>query len=218
MQPSLDIRRHNDNSIDFDFYRRRALRRRRLAKRTIFKHYRTTIGKAAKASVSVIASPLAILSLREGDLRPILRVSATAIVLLAVAALHSSAQGNHAHHTMVLLDELKWTPAPTSLPAGAQVAMLEGNPTKAEPLTIRLKFPAGYKIALHTHPVVEHVTVLSGTFHMAAGDKFDQTKGKRLPVGSFVVMPIGMPHFAWASEETIIQLHSVGHHERQSCR
>jgi quercetin dioxygenase-like cupin family protein len=75
---------------------------------------------------------------------------------------------------------------------------------------MRLKFPAGYKIAPHTHPAIEHVTVLSGTFHIAAGDEFDQTKGKRLRVGSFVVMPTGMPHFAWASEETIIQLHSVG--------
>ena len=52
--------------------------------------------------------------------------------------------------------------------------------------------------------------MLSGTFHMGAGDRFEESRSKRLPVGSFVVMPVGVPHFAWASEETVIQLHSVG--------
>jgi len=65
---------------------------------------------------------------------------------------------------MVQADEMKWAAGPASLPPGAQVVMLEGNPTKAEPLTMRLRFPAGYRIAPHTHPAIEHVTVLSGTF------------------------------------------------------
>ncbi len=111
---------------------------------------------------------------------------------------------------MALPQEMTWTAGPPSLPPGAQVVMLEGNPAKAEPLTMRLKFPAGYKIPPHTHPAIEHVTVLSGTFHMAAGEKFDESKGKRLPAGSFAVMPVQAPHYAWASEETVIQLHSVG--------
>jgi quercetin dioxygenase-like cupin family protein len=129
---------------------------------------------------------------------------------IAAATLPATSQSDHAHHLMILPDDMKWTAGPASLPPGAQVMMLEGNPAKAEPLTMRLKFPAGYKIAPHTHPAIEHVTVLSGTFHMGAGENFDQQKGKSLPVGSFVVMPSGAPHFAWASEETVIQLHSVG--------
>jgi ChrR Cupin-like domain len=115
------------------------------------------------------------------DVRPtILRASAAAAIPFSAAAFHAWGQGDHPHHIMVLADELKWSSAPASLPAGAQVMMLEGNPAKAEPLTMRLKFPAGYKIAPHTHPAIEHVTVLSGTFHMGAGDKFDQSKGTRL--------------------------------------
>ena len=45
MQPTLDIRRHGDGSIDFDFYRRRATRRRRLARRIIIRstHMRKSI-------------------------------------------------------------------------------------------------------------------------------------------------------------------------------
>ena len=136
--------------------------------------------------------------------------ASAAAVLLAAATFHAFAQDEHAHHITVLPDDVKWAPGPPSLPPGAQIAMLEGNPAKAEPITMRLKFPAGYRLAPHTHPAIEHVTVLSGTFHIAPGDSFDQSKGKRLPVGSFVVMPVGVPHFAWASEETVIQLHSVG--------
>jgi hypothetical protein len=76
MQPSLDTRRHNDGSIDFDFYRRRAARRRRLAKRLVVKHCLTAIGRAAKASVSAMARLTTLLSAQRGDLRPILRVGA----------------------------------------------------------------------------------------------------------------------------------------------
>ena len=139
----------------------------------------------------------------------ILRASAAAMIL-AMTAPPARSQGDHAHHTMVLAEDMKWTAGPSSLPPGAQVVMLEGNPGKGEPLTMRLKFPAGYKIAPHTHPAIEHVTVLSGTFHMGTGEKFDESKGKPLPVGSFIVMPTNAAHFAWASEETVIQLHSVG--------
>ena len=72
MQPSLDVRRHNDGSIDFDFYRRCAARRRRLAKRMVVKHCLTAIGRAAKASISAMARPVTLLSGRRADLRPTL--------------------------------------------------------------------------------------------------------------------------------------------------
>jgi quercetin dioxygenase-like cupin family protein len=151
-----------------------------------------------------------ILTLRRYGDTPFLRASAAAALLLVATAIHARAQGGHAHHIMVLADEMKWAPAPASLPDGAQFVMLEGNPAKAEPFTMRLKFPAGHKVAPHTHPAIEHISVLSGTFHMGPGEAFDESKGKRLPAGSFVVMPSGQPHFAWTSEETVLQLHGVG--------
>jgi hypothetical protein len=49
-------------------------------------------------------------------------------------------------------DSLKWTAAPPVLPKGAQIAVLYGDPDKAEPFVFRLKFPAGYKVAAHMHP------------------------------------------------------------------
>jgi hypothetical protein len=90
MQPSLNVRRHNDGSIDFDFYRRSAARRRRRAKRMIIKRNLTAIGRAGQAGISAIAAPLALLWLRPGDLHLVLRTSAIAVaILLAAAALHA---------------------------------------------------------------------------------------------------------------------------------
>src|SRR5262245_7386243 len=61
-------------------------------------------------------------------------------------------------HTMITPNDVKWGPAPPALPAGAQIAVLSGDPSKAEPFTIRLKAPDGYKIMPHWHPTDENVT------------------------------------------------------------
>ncbi len=122
-----------------------------------------------------------------------------------------AAQG-HAHaagHVMLLPTELRWADVP-SLPPGAQIAVIEGPLNEATPITARLRFPAGYRLPAHHHPVIEHVTVLSGTFHMGAGDQLDPSKTMALSAGGFAIMPPGTPHFAWTSEETIVQIHSVG--------
>src|SRR5262245_33199019 len=76
-------------------------------------------------------------------------------------------------HTMITPNDVKWGPAPPALPAGAQMAVLSGDPSKAEPFTIRLKAPDGYKIMPHWHPTDENVTVLEGTFAMGVGEKFE---------------------------------------------
>lgn len=113
-------------------------------------------------------------------------------------------------HVMVTEKDLEWKEGPGSLASGAEMVVLEGDPSKRGPFTMRLKLPSGFEIAPHHHPAIEHVTVLSGTFHMAEGERFDREKGKELPAGSFAVMPIGMRHYAWASEETVVQLHGMG--------
>ena len=112
-------------------------------------------------------------------------------------------------HTMVVPSELKWAPVP-SLPPGAEIAVIQGPMNAAAPFTVRLKFPADYKIPAHSHPAIEHVTVISGTFNMGTGDKLDATKTMALPPGSVAIMQPKTNHFAWTKEETIVQLHGVG--------
>jgi hypothetical protein len=112
-------------------------------------------------------------------------------------------------HMMVMPDELKWTDVP-SLPAGAKLAVIEGPLNEAAPFTFRLKFPVNYQLPAHWHPAIEHVTVISGTFNMGAGDKLDRSKTKALPAGSIAIMQPKTNHFAWTEEETIVQVHGVG--------
>ncbi|HSF30415.1 MAG TPA: cupin domain-containing protein [Candidatus Tectomicrobia bacterium] len=110
---------------------------------------------------------------------------------------------------MAAPSDLTWADVP-SLPPGAKIAVIQGPLNEAVPFTFRLKVPAGYKIPVHTHPAIEHVTVMSGTLYFAGGDTFDEASVKTLTPGSVVVMPAGHPMYGWTKEETIIQVHGVG--------
>ena len=120
------------------------------------------------------------------------------------------AAAGHAAHVFLNASDLEWAPAPASLPPGAEAAVLEGNPAEEGPFTLRIKLPANYRIAPHWHPGVEHVTVISGSFHINAGEAADYSTGKALQVGGFMAMPPKSPHYAWTTEEALIQLHGIG--------
>ena len=107
-------------------------------------------------------------------------------------------------------DKVKWTDGPASLPPGAKLAVLEGDPGKEGFFTMRLWLPDGFKVAPHWHPKVEHVTVISGTFNLGMGEKFDQTGAREMLAGTFGFWAAGMKHFAWAKGDTVIQLHGIG--------
>lgn len=113
------------------------------------------------------------------------------------------------HHTVVPAEAIVWGAAPPSLPPGAQAAALLGSPAKAGPFVLRLKFPAGFVIPPHRHSKDEFVTVIAGGFAVAAGETLDAA-AKPLPAGSFVHLPAGMPHFARAYGETVVQINGVG--------
>ncbi|EKE75141.1 cupin domain-containing protein [Gallaecimonas xiamenensis] len=114
-------------------------------------------------------------------------------------------------HIMANADGLNWAPGPGSLPAGSQVAVLEGNPGAAGPFTLRLRFPANYQIKPHWHPTVEHVSVLTGTLYMGLGETYDEDKAKALTPGGFAAMDMGTRHYAFTKDEgTVIQLHGMG--------
>ena len=48
--------------------------------------------------------------------------------IAAVVATAVPAFTQEHHHTVVPVDKVQWGPAPPILPAGAQLAVLEGNP------------------------------------------------------------------------------------------
>jgi len=105
---------------------------------------------------------------------------------------------------------VKWMDAPPFLAPGAKLAVISGDPGAPEPFTIRLQMPNGYKIAPHTHPTDEHVTVMSGVFSAAMGNMWDQKALTDFGAGSYAVMATGMPHYATAKGTTVVQVHGVG--------
>ncbi len=132
--------------------------------------------------------------------------------ILAAICLALTLTGNATADEMKLYTPgvIEWKSGPKSLPAGAQMAVLEGDPAAEGPFTLRFKFPDGYKVMPHIHPKTERVTVISGTLNLGMGDTFDASATRALPAGSHGHWPAGMKHFAWANGETIIQLHGIG--------
>ena len=90
------------------------------------------------------------------------------------------------------------------------MAVLQGDPSTANEFTVRLKLPNGYKIPPHTHPKPERVTVLSGSFHLGMGARFDPKHATALPGGTYGTWPAGMKHFVWVEGETVVQFHGDG--------
>jgi quercetin dioxygenase-like cupin family protein len=114
------------------------------------------------------------------------------------------------HHTVVRADAIQWGAAPPSLPPGAQAAVLMGNPAKEGPFVLRLRFPAGFIVPPHRHSKDELVTVISGAFAVTSGEKIDRSALQPLPAASFVHLPAGMPHYALAEAESVVQINGTG--------
>src|SRR5712692_3242503 len=131
------------------------------------------------------------------------------VIALADAAKKGKGAAAPGYHAIFAPGDIQWSDAPPVLPAGAKIAVLEGAPDKPGSFTMRLKFPDGYKIMPHWHPGIEHVTVISGTFNVGLGDKFDGSKGNAMPAGAFGFLAPKMHHFAWAKGETEIQVHTI---------
>jgi quercetin dioxygenase-like cupin family protein len=98
------------------------------------------------------------------------------------------------------------------LPSGAQIAVLSGDPTKAVPYSVRLKFPANYAVPAHSHPTDENVVVVSGALTFGMGDKLTKGAGanKTLPAGGYALAPANVNHFAYTTSETTIVLYGQG--------
>jgi len=112
--------------------------------------------------------------------------------------------------TVATPGDLKWGDPPPMVPAGAKFAVVSGDPSQPVPFTIRLQLPAGYKIAPHSHPTDEHVTVLSGVFAAGMGNTFDEKGLKDFPAGSYANMASTMNHYAMARVPTVVQVHGIG--------
>ena len=146
-----------------------------------------------------------------------MRVAITAVVA-GILVLSTSLHGDDSPATkhkdggfeVFPVNKIEWKVGPASLPKGAQIAVLEGDPTKEGPFVFRVKVPDGYRVPVHTHPKTERVTVISGTFNIGMGEKFDEKNTKAMPAGTYGYWEAGMKHFVWTKGETVVQFHGMG--------
>ena len=115
-----------------------------------------------------------------------------------------------ASHVLLQADQLKWGPQPPALPAGAQIAVLDGDPMKPGPFVVRAKFPDGYTVPPHWHPTTENIVVLNGTLMVGMGEKLDKGSMQTLTAGGYSKMPARMNHYVITKGETTIQIHGTG--------
>jgi len=106
--------------------------------------------------------------------------------------------------------DLKWGPAPPQFAKGAQMAVLAGDPSKPGEFVVRMKMPAGYKVAAHHHPTDEYITVIRGDLSVGMGDKLDMTKGTSLKAGGFATTPANMNHYVWSKKGAVVQVNAQG--------
>ena len=135
----------------------------------------------------------------------------TFLVLFIIASVGFPAGGKKmargAGDIILSPDELQWKEGPSALP-DAKTAVLEGDPKKRGFFVMRLKLPAGSKIPAHVHKHRERVTVISGKFNLAMGDKPENPRV--LPAGAYFSLSPNTVHNAWVDEETVVQISTAG--------
>lgn len=92
----------------------------------------------------------------------------------------------------------------TSGVAGIQTTILSGDPTGPGLYTIRLSVPANTRIESHEHRDSRSAIVVSGTWQIGFGPRFDDKALKALPPGSFYTEPAGRSHFARTGAEPVV--------------
>ena len=138
------------------------------------------------------------------------RAGAVAAVLAALSLASAWAADAPADIGMTNPSAIKWSDAPPNMPKGAKIAVLQGDPSKPGPYVMRLKAPAGYKIAPHWHTQAENLTVISGALYLGLGEKLDMGKAHALKAGGFHYLPGKTPHYALTKAVTVVQVNGEG--------
>ena len=140
--------------------------------------------------------------------KTLLVVASMVVFITSFAPLVAQSQ-----HVVASVKDAQWGPAPPFIPAGAKISVLSGDPSKPVPYAVRLKFPAHYAVAPHSHPTDENVVIVSGALTFGMGDRLVKTASgnKTLQTGGFALMPAGMNHFAFTKGDgATIVLYGVG--------
>jgi len=132
------------------------------------------------------------------------------LAVIASAALAVPALAQESGLVFINSKDVKWGEAPPFLPKSAKIAVLNGDPGKPAPYTLRLMLPAGYKIPPHWHTLDENLTIISGNFRLGLADTVDASKEHALAAGGYHFLPGKAHHYAIAKSATVVQVSGMG--------
>jgi quercetin dioxygenase-like cupin family protein len=133
---------------------------------------------------------------------------ATAVAAGFAFALQVHAQQVPSGVVLFDINKAQWEKSATG-----EAAKIVGDQTKPGPYIFLTKPRAAPSPANkpHTHPDTRTYTVISGTWYVGFGEKFDESKLIQLKAGSVYTEPAGVPHFVVVKDEgTIVQISGTG--------
>lgn len=129
---------------------------------------------------------------------------------LALGATTGAPEESKKQVTAIAPQDIRWF-TPAYYTDGRQRAHLLGDSSKGGVWIDRVRIPGDSRVLAHTHPEDEIVTVIEGTWYLGIGDRFDETRLKAYPAGSFILIPADVPHFLATRESpAIVQLSGKG--------
>jgi quercetin dioxygenase-like cupin family protein len=140
----------------------------------------------------------------------VFQLSGLTIVLSSLSLMPAFSAGGANEAASINPEQIKWGDAPPSLPKGAKLAVLQGDPHKPGLYAIRLNLPAGYKLPPHSHTQAEQLTIISGTFYLGSGDKADASATHAIKAGGFHYLPPKAQHYAFTKTPTVVQVAGEG--------
>jgi len=109
---------------------------------------------------------------------------------------------------IVAPDQVKWVKSSNGT---SESALLFGDPSKPGPYVMRVKWLPGNMSRPHTHSTDRFFVVISGTWWVGSGTKFDPDSTVPVKPGSYVIHHAGQAHYDGAKgEETVIQVWGEG--------
>jgi hypothetical protein len=125
---------------------------------------------------------------------------------VALTAVSASADLDPKAINIQLPAEIKWVRN-----GGAESAVLVGDPSKPGLYVVLQKWLPHNNSRPHFHPNDRFITVISGTWWVNTGPKYDPEGMKPVPAGSFVTHPGKQIHYDGAKDaECVLQIVGMG--------
>jgi hypothetical protein len=129
---------------------------------------------------------------------PNYRLLATAGILFGLVSVNAAAPDPKVL-AYTLPDKIHWT----DNPGGASQAIITGDPSKPGLYIVLTKWHPHHMSHPHFHPNDRFITVISGTWYVGTGSKYDPDSTTPIPAGSVVTHYGKQIHYDGAKDEEV---------------